>query len=370
MAKYREIYLEKDKTLADSGSQTIEVAVVDPISEIFVKLYATNGATSNKGSPVARCITKIEVFDGADKLFSMDGRLAHALGYYRSSKIPMITLNEAANYVQSVHIPIRFGRRLWDHQLALVPQAFRNLQLKITWNLAEVNAVGATGFVTGTGRLTVIAKVMEGLEAAPTAFIMSKDHFSFTSAASGDERISIPTDFPYIDLMIRAFESGVEMTSSLTNLKLSLDFDKDVPFDFSADDVKGRMIEQFGEFELASMIVSDNAEAHESHIGIVSNIAVVPNGAGTVFGVTALGGGKFTMSQQTDAGVAKNAVTSFVRAVGQAIWNCYYFTFGNLDDPSQYLLAPEHGDIKVHLTQGNAGAECNIVLSQLRSYAK
>ena len=91
--KYREIYLEKDKTLADSGSQTIEVSVVDPISELFVKLYATNGATSNKGSPIARCISKIEVFDGADKLFSMDGRLAHALAYYRSSRIPATTLN-------------------------------------------------------------------------------------------------------------------------------------------------------------------------------------------------------------------------------------------------------------------------------------
>ena len=368
--KYREIYLEKDKTLADSGSQTIEVSVVDPISELFVKLYATNGATSNKGSPIARCISKIEVFDGADKLFSMDGRLAHALAYYRSSRIPATTLNSIGNYVQSCHIPIRFGRRLWDSQLALVPQAFRNLQLKITWDLAAINAVGATGFVTGTGRLTVIAKVMEGLEAAPAAFIMAKDHFSFTTAASGDERVSLPTDFPYIDLMVRAFESGVDVTDSLTNIKLSLDFDKDIPFDLTTTDIKGRMIEMFGEVELPHFILSDDAEAHESYVGIESNISALSGNADIIVSCTALSGGKYTLQLLNDAGVAQNAKTVFIRVLGQALWNCFYHGFGNFDDPASYLIAPEHGDIKVHLTQGNAGAECNIVLSQLRSYAK
>ncbi|MEK7180671.1 MAG: hypothetical protein AAB706_04295 [Patescibacteria group bacterium] len=368
--KYREIYLEKDLTLADSGSKTVEIAVVDPISELYIKLYATNGATSNKGSPIARCISKVEVFDGADKLFSMDGRLAHALAYYRSERIPMTTLNSIGSYVQSVHIPIRFGRRLWDHQLALVPQAFRNLQLKITWDLAAINAVGATGFVTGSGKMSVIARVMEGVDPAPTAFIMSKDHFSFTSAASGDERVSLPTDFPYIDLMVRAFESGVDVTDSITNLKLSLDFDKDIPFDLTTVDIKGRMIEMFGEVELPHFILSDDAEAHESWVGIESNISAVSASADIIVSCTTLSGGKYTLQLLNDAGVAQNAKTVFTRILGQVLWNCYYHGFGNLDDPTSYLAAPEHGDIKVHLTQGNAGAECNIVLSQLRSYAK
>lgn len=370
MPKFREIYLEKDKTIADSGSQTIEVSVVDPISELFVKMYATNGATSNKASPIARCISKIEVFDGADKLFSMDGRLAHALAYYRSHVIPNILINEAPNYIQSVHIPIRFGRRLWDTQLALVPQAFRNLQLKISWDLAAVNAIGATGFVSGSGRLTVIAKVMEGLETAPSAFIMAKDHFAFTSAASGDERPSLPTDFPYIDLMVRAYKSGVEPTDSISNLKLSLDFDKDIPFDYTTTDIKGRMIEQYSEFDLPSMIVSDNNEAHESWVGIESNISIVSSISNVICAISALSGGKYTVRQVNDAGVAVNENVDYVRVVGQSLWNCFYHQFGNLDDPASYLSAPEYGDIKIYISQGNAGAECNVVLSQLRSYAK
>ena len=370
MPKYREIYLEKDLTLPDSGSKIIELAVVDPISELYIKFYATNGATSNKANPPTRCITKIEIYDGADKLFSMDGRLAHALGYYRSKIIPMLTFTEPANYVQSVHIPIKFGRHLWDPLLALVPQAFRNLQLKITWNLAEVNAVGATGFVTGSGKLTVIAKVMEGLEAAPGAFIMSKDHYSFTTAASGEERVALPTDFPYMDLMVRSFETAVDITSSITNLKLSQDFDKDIPFDFSTVDIKGRMIENFGEFTLPIFALSDDNESHESFVGIESNISAVSASNDVIVSCTSLAAGKYTLRQMSSATAAVNGNSVFVRVVGQALWNCLYHGFGILSDITSYLMAPESGDIKLHITQGNAGAETNVVLGQLRSYVK
>lgn len=369
MPKYREVFIEQDFVLADSGDKIVEMKVVDPISEIYVKFYATNGATSNKASPIPRVISKIEVLDGADKLFSMDGRLAHSLAYHRSGKLPFFTLNEAANYVQSAHIPLRFGRWLWDPLYALVPQSFRNLQLKISWNLAAVNAVGATGFVSGTGRLTVIAKVMEGLEAPPTGFIMSKDHYNFTSAASGVEPAELPTDHPFVDLMVRAFESGVDVTSSITNLKLSLDIDKDVPFDYPAADFYGQMVSKFGEFSLPSIIVADDGETHQAWIGKPSAINVQPAAQDVIVGVSALSNGQYVVEQVNGAGAAQNAVISFVNVVGQMLWNCFYYAFGMIEEPTQYLMAPEHGDIKLKLTQGNAGADVNIVLGQLRLYA-
>ncbi len=369
MLKYREVFIEKDFVLQDSGDKIVELKVVDPISEIYLKVYATNGATSNKASPLPRIITKIEVLDGADKLFSMDGRLAHALAYHRSGKLPFFSLNEAANYVQSVHIPLRFGRWLWDPLYALVPQAFRNLQVKISWNMAAVNAVGATGFVTGTGRLTVIAKVMEGLEAPPTGFVMSKDHYNFTSAASGEESADLPTDHPYIDMMVRAYESGIDIASSITNLKLSLDVDKDIPFDYPANDLYGQMVTKYGEFSLPSMIVADDGETHQAWVGKPSGINIQPSVQDIIAGVSSLANGQYVVEQVNGAGAAQNAVISFVEVIGQMLWNCFYHQFGMIEEPSQYLIAPEHGDIKLKLTQGNAGAEVNVVLGQLRLYA-
>ena len=369
MPRYREVYIEQAKALADSGSETIEIATADPISELLVKFYATNGATSNKAAPIPLVVTKIEVFDGSDKLYSCDGEVAAALVRYHNDAQPHLTINEAGNYIQSSHFAIRFGRWLWDPVFALVPQAFRNLQLKVSWNLAEVRAVGATGYATGTGRLTVIAKVMEGLEAPPSGFLMQKEHYTFTSAASGDERISLPTDHPYVSLLVRAYEAGVDMTASLTNFKLSLDHDKAIPFDHLEGDFRGQMENMFGEYELPIFCLSDDAEAHESWLGVPSAATVTPQTASRIVAVTALSGGRYTMSQVTDAGVAANALNSFVKIFGQCLFNCWYYRFGTLDDPSTWLMAPSIGDIKLMLTQGNAGAAVSVVLTQARSYA-
>jgi len=55
-------------------------------------------------------------------------------------------------------------------------------------------------------------------------------------------------------------------------------------------------------------------------------------------------------------------------ALGKLPWNCVAYPFGDLRDAATYLQAQEHGDIKLILTQGDAGAEVDVVLSQLRAY--
>ena len=369
MPKYREVYLEKDKTLADSGTETIEIATADPISEIELKFYAVNGATSNKGNPIARVVTKIEVFDGSDKLFSMDGRLATALYCYQSHGGYRETQNEAPLYTKGIRIPLRFGRWLWDPLYALIPQSFRNLQLKVSWNLAEVRAVGATGFGTGTAKMSVIVKVMEGLEAPPVGFFMSKDHYAFTSAGSGEERIALPTDHPYVSVLMRAWETGIDVSESITNLKLSLDHDKDIPFDIAASDAVAQLLEKYGEFNFSIFAFGDDAEAHEVWFGSASAALATAQSAGIICAATALSGGKVTMSQLTHAGVAQNGLTFFLLVAGQALYHAIYREFGDVEDPTTWLNAPDHGDIKLILTQGNAGAETNVVLTQARAYA-
>lgn len=369
MPKYREVYLEKDKALADSGTETIEIATADPISELELKFYATNGATSNKDNPIARVVTKIEVFDGSDKLFSMDGRQAAALYAYQSHGGYRETQNEAPNYVKGIRIPLRFGRWLWDPIYALIPQAFRNLQMKVSWNLAEVRAVGATGYVTGSAKMSLIVKVIEGLEAPPVGFFMSKEHYAFTSAASGEERIALPTDYPYVAMQLRAWESGVDINDSITNLKLSLDHDKDIPFDIATSDAVAQLLEKYGEWNFTHFGYGDDAEAHEHWFGSSSGAQATAQSAGIICAVTALSGGKHTMSQLTHGGVAQSPLNFFLLVTGQALYHTLYREFGDIEDPTTWLNAPGVGDIKLILTQGNAGAATNVVLTQARSYA-
>lgn len=368
MAKYRDVYLEQAKTLADAGTYTIDISPIDPISELLVNIWADNGATSNKDNPIPRIVSKIEVVDGANVLFSMDGRMTQALFYFMTKKMPDISIAEAQDYGQSANMPIRFGRWLWDPVYALAPGKFRNLQLKVTWDLEAVRAVGAAGFVTGSARLSVIAKVMEELEGEPKGYLMSKNHYSFTSSASGEERIALPTDYPYAMLMLRAYESGVNMSDTITNVKLNIDFDKTVPIDMEIGDIKNRVIDNYGLIRLPMIGKGDDTELHEAWIGELYEALATVNETGIICGINVLNNGQYSLHLRLHDNTTQTAKTSFVTIVGTAPWNCLAIPFGIGDDPATYLDAPGHGDIKAILTQGNAGAAVDLVLSQLRPY--
>lgn len=368
MPRYRDVYLEQGKTLADSGTHTIDISPVDPISELLVNIWAKNGATSNKDAPIPRIITKIEVIDGADVLFSMDGRTAHALYYYMTGNRPQIAIREEGGLSQSCNIPLLFGRWLWDPQFALDPTRFRNLQLKVSWNLAAVRAVGATGFLTGNAQLSVIAKVMEGLETPPAAFMMSKNHYSWTTAASGDERIALPSDYPYALIMLRAWESGVSMTDSVTNLKLNIDFDKVIPIDMELGDIINRVEDHYGSVDLPILFEGDSSENHELWMGDASDLQATAVEADRYVSLLLFSAGRYQLGIYNNLGAAQLAQTVNVRIVGQCPWNCVAIPVGIISDPATYLMAPEHGDIKLVVTQGNAGAEADLILTQLRGY--
>ena len=306
--------------------------------------------------------------DGADVIYSMDGRLAHATSYYVSKKLPHMFNAEAGDVTQIAYIPLKFGRWLWDPIVALDPSKFKNLQLKITWNLAAVNAVGSTGFATDTAKLSVIARVMEGLETPPTHFMMHKDQYSWTTGASGDERVALPTDYPYAMLMIRAFEAGVQVSDSIENVKLNIDFDKVIPIDMSITDIKGLIVDQYGIIEIDNRFKGDDNEAHEAWLGDVKFISAIGGARDILASASLIDAGRYTLRLITTAGVDQLNVEAFVIAKGQLPWNCIIIPFGIIEDPTTYLQAQAHGDIKAILTQGNVGAEANVVLTQLRNY--
>lgn len=376
MPKYRDVYIEDEKTLADSGTETIELAVVDPISEIDIRIKNKNGATSNKNSPIMRCISKIEVVDGADVLYSLRGELAQALSYYQSGIVPSMQRQAGPSQNQEDHFILRFGRWLWDRVYGLTPQHFRNLQLKISYDFAKVNAVGATGFLTANGKLSVVARLMENLEAPPVGFMMSKNHYNFTSAASGDERISLPTDFPYVMMLLRAWETEVKLYTTISNLKLSVDQDKEIPFDLSSWDLLKQMENDFGLITLEQHIYATTEENIQSWLGVGESAVVTPEtlstdpttlyGVANVYGVDS---GHLNLVHRNPGNTA--AVTNILQLImrGQALNHTFAKIFGSVSEPDSWLAAPEKGDIKAIITQGNAGAAVDLALVQARAYA-
>lgn len=377
MAKYRDVYIEDEKTLADSGTDTIELAVVDPISEIDIRIKNKNGATSNKNNPIMRNITKIEIIDGADVLYSLRGELAQAMSYYQSGLVPSMQRQGGPSENQEDHFILRFGRWLWDKPYALVPQNFRNLQLKISYDFSKVNAIGATGFLTGNGKLSVIARLMEDIAEPPAGFMMAKNHYNWTTAASGDERIPLPTDYPYVMMLLRAWEANVKLYTTISNLKLSIDQDKEIPFDLSSWDLLKQMENDYGLITLEQHIFAASEENIQTWLGVGETINVTPEGqdavgatAGAVATVYGVDSGHFNLKLFGNDGLAKAASILQTIARGQALNHTFAKVFGGVNDPEGWLMAPEKGDIKAVITQGNAGAVADLALLQARTYAK
>jgi len=375
MARYRDAYIEKEKTLADSGTLVTELAVVDPISEIHIRFEAKNGGTSNKNNPISRNISKIELVDGSNVVYSLDGMLSQSMSYYQRRKMPSMQRQGGPSENQEDHFILRFGRWLWDQDFALVPAKFRNLQLKITWDLATYATVGATGFLADSAVITIIAKVMEDMGGEPGAYMMAKSHYSWTTAGSGDERIALPSDHPYLLMLLRTWETETKLFSTIKNLKLSIDQDKIIPFDLDSWDLLKAMENEYGLFTLEQHAFAGTEQNVQTWMGngetVVATTESPVDGAGVTNTYPALYGvdsGHINIALTDSAGTDDVDSIIHVIARGQALNHTFAYPFGLPDNPESWLPAPDYGDIKAVITQGNAGAAGNLALLQVKSY--
>lgn len=365
---HRESLIEDGLSLADSGTKTIDLEVVDPISELHLLFAATNGATSNLNNPCVRNISKIEIVDGSEVFYSMDGRLAQALAYWWTKNYPGRAWQEYGGAGQWDVIPIYFGRFPWDPDYAIVPANFKNLQLKITWDLATVNTVGATGFVTNTAQLWVNARLMQDPFSPPRGYFIHKNQYSFTSVASGDERVDMPTDYPYAGIMIRAWESGVGINASISNVKMSIDTDKIIPFDDSIAHQMRLLGPEYGEILHGIRQFASDGDVRQIWIGLQERGTVVSEVDSKIVGLTNVVNGQAEYSVYTDAGAADTTDRMMQTLFqGQAPFNTMWYPFGRQIDPVSYLEAATYGSIRILLTQADADAAVDVVLSQLRS---
>jgi len=364
----RDLVIEYWKSLNDSGTETIDLNFTDPCTELLIGFAATNHSTApNTGSPPSKCVSKIEIVDGSDVLYSLSGTLAQANFLYDTGKLPMRELSEWDSADQIDYFPIRFGRWLYDKDLAFNPRAFNNPQLKITWNLAAVNSVGANGYATGSAQLMVTARLMEEAP-APAGFLMTKDIYDFTTAASGDERVELPTDWPYRRIMVRQYESGVGINSTISDHKLSVDADRYIPYNMKTANLIRLMWHRWGPVDLRQKIYADNGDNREVWLGYVERAVATAKASGIIMTLNAVTNGQATLNIVDHAGTAQTAAAGFISCQGTAFENTVAYEFGRPDEPAEWFPAQNARSVRLILTQANAGGSASVVLQQHRVY--
>ncbi|MDD5540399.1 MAG: hypothetical protein PHG61_06895 [Candidatus Marinimicrobia bacterium] len=364
---HREAYIENRRVLADSGEVTIDVSVRDPITALWVELRAQNGGTYNKASPLAACIDAVELIDGSEVLVSMDGFEAFAVTAYFLGHIPYQLICEEGSLYQNCFLCIPFGRFLGDVSYALDPTRFDNLQIRFKWNLAAVNAVGATGFLTGTGRLTVLADIMEGAS-APGAMLTYKEVYTFTTAASGVTYIDLPTDRAHRSLYLRCHEAGVGAFGNLTYIKVSGDQDKVIPFNMARTDFVRWLTTYYPPFHYKHNIVVANGNTAYFLLKQDEVVAYYPSTADTVCTGIVQGMGEEAIALYV-AGSGSATNQSIMALVhGWLPFGVAHVPWGNGQEPNSWLAAPSFRSLRLELTQGNADGTVAVVVEQERAY--
>ena len=210
----REVELLAAESITTLGTKTIDLGLQNPVSRLDIMWRKTN---SNR-TPIAhpgKIVESIDLVDGSDVLFSMNGQDAQAMEYFTSGKQPGSMINYETGQWSMQIASIPFGRFLWDEMYALDPRRFNNIQLKIKHNIA---LGGATGTV---GDLSVYAHVWDDKVVQPKGFLLTKEQYSFLPVASAWVYVDLPTDFPIRCMMFGANECEQGPEYNINKFKLT-----------------------------------------------------------------------------------------------------------------------------------------------------
>jgi len=225
-----------------SGTKIIDINAKDPISQIIVRFYGTAASTTISEHPASN-ITKVELVDGSDVLYSLTGQCAEAMDFYglKSQRVNRIYYRNGQPWVTL--FAMNFGRYPGDRELAFDPKKFTNPQLKITYNeaLSNTSATVNSCFVK--------ALLFDEDQPTPGGFLMLKEQKSYTPAANGWEYTDLPTDYPYRSLAIQCRKTGTRFGSTVADLKLSEDNDKRIPYDDKASVLAQLIGQVFGWYQ-------------------------------------------------------------------------------------------------------------------------
>jgi hypothetical protein len=229
--KYRlATILDRENHTVDT-TKVIDLNLADPVSQMVIIYEPMNGNQSHGDGHPAKCITKIELVDGSDVLFSLTGLEAQAIDWYHNKVEPANILWYLNDNASEMVYNLNFGRYLWDPVYAFDPKKFTNPQLKITID------IDAGGSLADAGNLTVLANIFDQKEVSTEGFLMHKEIKDYTLASAAHEYTDLPTDHIYRKLFARIQKYGTGPEYCFDKIKLSEDNDRRVPINHSFSEI-------------------------------------------------------------------------------------------------------------------------------------
>lgn len=346
--------LKSPEDLGAAGTEVIDLDLSEVMSRILIKYKATNGGSLSSDTPFAN-LTKIEIVDGSDVLFTMNGDAADAVNFYDRKMVECVSWTYIDNWALEALVGINFGRYPFDPEYALDPRKFRNLQLKITFD----ENVGNTGGKDGT--LEVWALVFDGKPATPRGFMQVKEQYAYTPSANKYEEIELPTDHVLRTLYLQAKKKDTWFGSIVNEIRLDEDNLRAILFDNEYYDVMKMYRAFFGRYDhKITTHVDTTGTAY--YRGPTSDVGAI---------ITPYGGDDYAVCDSQIFGAegdaeAATACYCTILATGYLPHYVGAVPFGKRDDPNDWYNAHAIEKLRLRIKGGAglAGTETFRVLTQ------
>lgn len=219
--KYRMVQILASQNATTPRTEVIPLNLNTPVSRIVIRMKGTNSQDTPVNHPAAM-LTKIELLDGSDVIFSLNGMETGCLNFHENSELPFYVCEYEDTIQVCATAQLNFGRQLWDEMYALDPSKFSNLVLRISHNL-ELG-----GSKPDAATLAVFAYVFEDSPPTPKGFMMSKELYSYALDAGAHEYIDLPRDYPFRFVILQSYEKTRAPNDQFGELKFTIDTDRRV----------------------------------------------------------------------------------------------------------------------------------------------
>jgi hypothetical protein len=356
---YRLTEILPTKTLDASGTLLVDLNLKDPISALMFEYKNTRGSTTMADHLLA-CLSSIELIDGSEVLFSLNGAEMHALDYYDKGKSPYLLNTNISGNMGLAGLSYNFGRKLWDPELALDPKKYANPQLQIAFNRVTWDASSSAH------TLKIMALCFDEKSISPVGFLRSKEVYNYTCGAQGTTQdILLPVGTSYRKLMVQAKAAAAYPWQVANILYLSEDNDKKVPLN---------------EYTSAWMkVINSMYPAYREGLqfgGTATTMTVYGtpyydiNIAGALLAATApLIIEKYPLNEPftPNPGATTNGMFELS---GYEPHACILVPFGNQDDMEDWYDTSKIGTLLLRITAGSAGTNgsVKVVTQELKKY--